>query len=275
MDRSALGEGDEEERSTHIICMREIVIFDSRRGDTVQKTIMKKRKKKKTTSTISRLALTRDTAILTWIHTQKVATTAQIHRVTNLHSRRPIGKEGFKELLRRWRRNQWLKSKYILGHVWVSPTEQAKEDFKFIMTVRMPSVIRLRHHYFVNEFRLWAEERAKAKRKPLSWTSERELRYQAQHRKQHYPDGAITFDGKHIVIEVEISEKPVQRLRTIIADLAEKHPAVWYIIAPTLYKRTKRIIFEVPSRARIFEAYDLGVVIPATIPELSKWANGD
>lgn len=84
------------------------------------------------------------------------------------------------------------------------------------------------HLHYLNEVRLWLEERYTVR---LRWESERSLRKQAGEEKQlHVPDGVITLDGNIVAIEVELSPKSDRRTKEAIHELLKHHPGVWYFV---------------------------------------------
>jgi len=100
---------------------------------------------------------------------------------------------------------------------------------------REPSIQNLNHYHHINAVRLVLETKGIE-----NWVSERHLRYDLESnrhkqkdaalkaKKPHLPDSIISYEGKEIAIEVELTRKNDNALNEILGELDRSYQYIWY-----------------------------------------------
>lgn len=125
---------------------------------------------------------------------------------------------------------------------------------------REPSIQFLNHYHQINSVRLFLETKG-----ITSWVSERHLRYKLEANLQmqkdasrntkrpHLPDGVVTYDGKEIAVEVELTRKSDSIIDAILSDLDQRYQYIWYFTSGS----TKLALEEKIKGNQKFVVYDL------------------
>jgi hypothetical protein len=183
----------------------------------------------------------RDQRLLTWIADQWIIRLDQLEvlagRWPEKATKRPgrLGVTTVSDLVRRWRKAGVVESGTLLVRqrpwCWLTPRGQVLLGLNmrnWSPTTR--SLRRLEHDYYVNQVRLWLEQRYPQ----AVWVSERRLqqgwRPTRGNKQPHRPDAEVTYQGQTIAIEVELTAKAREVLREIVEDLAARYPQIWYFV---------------------------------------------
>ncbi len=120
---------------------------------------------------------------------------------------------------------------------WVTPTPLGNRVSGLGFGVWKPNLALLRHVGAVNDVRLHIQSRSPSS----TWISERVL---ARDRRpgEHLPDAVVVVDGQEIAVEVELTVKSQQRIKTILDELARRYGGVLYFCAPAAHKRLEQLV---------------------------------
>jgi len=116
-----------------------------------------------------------------------------------------------------------------------------------------PKLESLRHLYYVNQARLYAEQQ----RPDGIWKSERLIRYEQPalpvgRKASHLPDGLLmTTAGEPIAaIEVELTPKKRERVLEILKELSSLYRRTWYFVAQPAWTVVEAALAQLPEQQR-------------------------
>jgi len=123
-----------------------------------------------------------------------------------------------------------------------------------------PSSVRLPHLFYINQVRLYIEE----KRPDDLWTSERQIRRDAGAPTKgedlpHLPDAILTAtNGKVTALEIERSSKTEDELLDDLRELAVSYKSVWYFASSATRRQVEaRLEDFTPEMRKPFRIYSL------------------
>jgi len=186
----------------------------------------------------------RDLRGLQFIGEQKAVRSDQLIKVLGIENQKDP-ESAIQRVLAKWRSEELIEQRRFLykQDPWVWSTRKGLSWMGLHYKLYEPTPARLEHYYWVNEARLLVEARKH------KWVSERYLQNQqaakkAGSKEQHLPDAEVTHSesGNVIAIEVEITPKSKDRLKTIVIDLLGRYKVVWYFVTPTTKKLLQELL---------------------------------
>ncbi len=204
-----------------------------------------------------------DPPCLRWIGEQGGAQFGQVQRLLARLSPNPeklavprvLSIQRTRKRIARWRKEGLIEFRTFLagekGWVWLS---KRGLEYSGLGDVRYyePKLESLRHHYYVNQARLYVEQQ----RPGDAWKSERIIRYEqpalpAGKKAPHIPDALlIKDDGDAIAIEVELSSKKRERVLDILKELSASYHRTWYFVARPAWAVVEAALAQLPERQR-------------------------
>lgn len=204
-----------------------------------------------------------DPPCLRWIGEQGGAQFGQVQRLLARLSPNPeklavpsvLSIQRTRKRIARWRKEGLIEFRTFLasekGWVWLS---KRGLEYSGLGEVRYyePKLESLRHHYYVNQARLYIEQQ----RPGDTWKSERIIRYEqpalpAGKKAPHIPDALlIKPDGDAIAIEVELSSKKRERVLDILRGLSDSYYRTWYFVAQPVWAVVEAALAQLPERQR-------------------------
>ena len=132
-------------------------------------------------------------------------------------------------LMARWQRAGLVHAKRFFAGaprvVW--PSREGMRLVRPGWRWREPTVAMLAHHHAVSVVRLGIERRGQGR----DWVCERTLYKQRTVPDAHVPDGVFrSSQGTETAVEVELTVKSAERLRSIVRDLTLDYAAVLYVV---------------------------------------------
>ncbi len=204
-----------------------------------------------------------DPPCLRWIGEQGGAQFGQVQRLLARLSPNPeklavsrvLSIQRTRKRIARWRKEGLIEFRTFLagekGWVWLS---KRGLEYSGLGDVRYyePKLESLRHHYYVNQARLYIEQQ----RPDGIWKAERIIRYEqpalpAGKKAPHIPDALlIKADGDAIAIEVELSSKKRERVLDILRELSASYYRTWYFVAQPAWAVVEAALAQLPERQR-------------------------
>lgn len=139
-----------------------------------------------------------------------------------------LTESAYKRLYLRWEKAGYIQKDKVFGLMWFYLTSRGLELVGLDFKKWLPSWSERDHYRAINAVRLYLEDSYQAA--VLQWTSERFLWAEAREQGKHLADGAVTFDGSHIAVEVELTRKSYQRHAEIFANLLIHYDYIWYFV---------------------------------------------
>lgn len=187
----------------------------------------------------------RDLRVLAWVgeqYTAKVDTLGGL--LAACPGDVPIGLSGVRRVVGRWRQAGLAGQFSAFGWTWVALTGRGQAAVGRPGRPWVPRAWLLPHLHAVGLVRLALAAQAPA----LAWTGERDLR-RLYHGSAHWPDGELADpDGRHVAVEVELTEKATARFDRIVDDAAHVagRAGVWYFapdrLAELLTRRLEALV---------------------------------
>ena len=219
-----------------------------------------KRQRKKRSDAGSFILTARDLQMLEWIgeqfairfdHLQMLAVHFKDMDVDEMP--KALSFSAAHQLTSRWVKEGLVERKKIFAEdpMWVWLTKKGLETVGLDMKFHTPAISKLKHNHAVNAVRLYAEKKLKDE---IRWVSEREANALRKHQgKPHLVDGEIEFeDGLVVGIEVELTQKRKQRLRSILHHLKNEYETVWYFSSDEVFNVVQNAIEKIPSHEETF-----------------------
>jgi hypothetical protein len=193
----------------------------------------------------------RDLSVLTWIGEQYAARLDQVQGLLGRDAARETQEAGLvapgtaKRVLNRWLKLGMIETQKILhatpAWIWLSREGLRQLGMRYRYYAPTPS--NLEHLYWVNEVRLYCEQKRGGN---FIWRSERELRRQG--RQTHFVDAEIEMvEGQVVGVEIELSRKKLEVLRSIIEQLSREYRTVWYFTRSDTYGLVRSAVAELPT----------------------------
>lgn len=138
----------------------------------------------------------------------------------------------------------WTRNKrFVVGDqawVWLRQGGAAASGTGF--GAKPPGVKGLTHRRAINEVRLMLERRAPEGR----WVCERQLHRERIRRKRrdraaHIPDGVLEIDGERHAIEVELTRKSREEMRSILESHSARYDLIVYFCTPQTKRHLERM----------------------------------
>lgn len=200
---------------------------------------------------------------LKWVGEQGGAQFGQMQRVLAGRSLHPeklaapgaLSVQRTRKRIGRWKREGLVEFKTFLADEkgWVWLTRRGQEyvglgDLRYYE----PKLESLRHHYWVNQARLYIEQQ----RPGDTWKSERLIRYEqpvlpAGKKTPHIPDALlIKANGDAIALEVELNPKKRERIQAILRELSTSYYRTWYFVAQPAWAAVEAALAQLPEQQR-------------------------
>jgi hypothetical protein len=204
-----------------------------------------------------------DPLCLQWIGEQGGAQFGQVQKILARLSPNPeklavpgvLSVQRTRKKIAKWKQEGLIESRTFLanerGWLWLTKPGQV---FSGLGDLRYyePKLESLRHHYWVNQARLYIEQQ----RPGDTWKSERLIRYEqpallAGKKTPHIPDALlIKADGDAIAIEVELSSKKRARVQAILRELSTSYYRTWYFVAQPAWAVVEAALAQLSERQR-------------------------
>lgn len=175
-----------------------------------------------------------EVALLKFVSEQRAVTVGQLGRFCGIY--RSDARRIVDELAAR----RWLAVRRFIvdDDEWVWLRRAGSKLAGTGFSASTPSLLSLAHYRVVNEARLRVTAQASGGR----WICEAELRRQRRRRLDgRLPDAVFEIDGERHAIEVELSRKPVDRLRVVIAQHSLQYDAVIYLCSRQVADYMQRV----------------------------------
>lgn len=170
------------------------------------------------------------------------------------------------EIVKRWETLGLVEKAWILHGqppwVWVTHTGLQLIASKGQTELRpyTPSAAKLEHIHQTNRARIFIE----ARRQDAIWYSERTIaagiKAERGKRQAHRPDAVVRLDnGRHIAVEIELTNKTRARLNAILSELATStmYHTVWYFTRDRTHRTISDLIEANQDYKTKFAVYDL------------------
>lgn len=183
-------------------------------------------------------------------------------RVTGITGgRRP--ENALSNMVARWRRAGWVETGPVgAGPRWVWATQSGVDAWgKHPYQARRPGVATLAHHRAVALQRRWIETTEPLPGQEVSWTSERELRWELGQQKgsnsvrEHVVDGVVTItdperpsSGTTFAVEVELTAKPYAHVVNNMRAGRQKYGRVLWLVTPATRPLVERAYDELRAQ---------------------------
>lgn len=177
-----------------------------------------------------------------------------------------LGLKTVERILSRWQRLDLVVVSRILhkesAYVYLTGKGQRQAGLPYKKPWQ-EKVALLAHYYWVNQARLYVEEKYGEKAR---WTSERRLFHSSSHVQGHYVDGVIELviedeqgsSIEQIAVEVEVTQKTIKRTTETMQRLASAYDNVVYFVLPATRKSVQERIASLPKDiAETFQIVDL------------------
>ena len=182
----------------------------------------------------------RDIKILRWIGEQYVVRLDTLQKLLGRDALQETREEGFvresaaRRVIARWKQERLVEThKFFFNQpIWVWLSGKGLSDVGLDFKYWKPSAsTTLNHYHEVNEIRLKTEGQSFANQ--ITWVGERYLR-KAHHNEAgfHIPDAEVIWGERTLAVEVELTQKSVQRVEDIVQLLAHQYAGVWYFVSP-------------------------------------------
>jgi len=204
-----------------------------------------------------------DLQCLRWIGEQGGAQFGQVQRILAQLSPNPgklaipgmLSVQRTRKKIAKWKQEALIEYKTFLVHErgWLWLTRKGLE-YAGLDELRYyePKLESLRHHYWVNQARLYIEQQ----RPGDTWKSERLIRYEQPSfspgkKTPHIPDALlIKVDGDAIAIEVELSSKKRERVQAILRELSTSYYRTWYFVSKSAWVAVEAALAQLPEHQR-------------------------
>ena len=205
-----------------------------------------------------------DLLCLLWIGEQGGAQFAQVQSTLARLSPNPeklslpgvLSVQRTRKKIARWGQEGLVEFKTFLANEkgWVWLTRRGQEyvglaDLRYYE----PKLESLRHHYYVNQARLYIEQQ----RPGDTWKSERLIRYEqpvqpAGKKAPHIPDGLLMKASGEVIaaIEVELTSKKKERVLEILRELSHTYHRTWYFVAQPAWTVVEAALAQLPEQRR-------------------------
>lgn len=202
----------------------------------------------------------RDIALLTWTAEQYAVRFDQLHQLVNRYKGSEVTESNIKALVNRWRKADWVKKRKIVygepAWIWVSKEGLQAMDLPYPQWEPKPG--RMAHIHAVNAVRLFVEGRPEV---DSHWISERQIHLERRAAdRKHKVDGEVNYQGNLVAIEVELTQKSAYRLQSVLRELSQSYPAVWYFLADDCYAPVADAIHAFPGSKQQFVVYKLNQI---------------
>jgi hypothetical protein len=192
-------------------------------------------------------------------------------------------------VISRWRRAGWVEARQIFARepVWVWLTRIGLQQIGLPYKVWSAKAATLNHLYWCNTARLWVEQRDMEKGRQGQWTSDRELRYQAEQAERqqraegrevergHRSDADVMYGTTRVAIEVEITSKAPGRAAAIMRALLREYQAVWYFVGRDTRELITSLREHVPGeQQRYVSVIDLDQCVHDLAPQQGAATDG-
>lgn len=194
----------------------------------------------------------RDEWILNWIGEMMTVRLDQVQKLLGRDPQAPTQQQGIvkpttaKDVVRRWESAGLIESRVIYhkkpAFLWLTGRGQQEMGLPYKKPFSGKTE-KLRHYYYVNEARLYIENKYGS---AAVWTSERHIVARKQAIHGHFVDGRIVLhenDGTYTYgVEVEISTKSEERTIAILQSLAAEYDNIaYFVLHDTMTSVTNRI----------------------------------
>ena len=172
-------------------------------------------------------------AVLRLVSEQHAVTVGQLARFFGVY------RSDMRRVMGEFEARRWVECRpFIAGDdewVWLRYAGSRLAGTGFEAT--QPSLLALAHYRAINEARVRVTSQAPTGH----WVCERELRRRRYRRADgRLPDAVFEIDDERHAIEVELSRKPVERLRTVIAQHSLRYDAVVYLCSHEVARYMQR-----------------------------------
>ncbi len=205
-----------------------------------------------------------DVSCLRWIGEQGGAQFGQVQKLLARLSPNPeklaipsvLSIQRTRKHIARWRKEGLVEFRTFLakerGWLWLSRRCQEYVGLAYLRYYE-PKLESLRHHYYVNQARLYIEQQ----RPDDIWKSERIIRYEqpalsAGKKAPHIPDGLLMKASGEIVaaIETELTSKKKERVLEILRELTNSYHRTWYFVAQPAWTVVEAALSQLPEQRR-------------------------
>ncbi len=205
-----------------------------------------------------------DPLCLQWIGEQGGAQFGQVQKILARLSPNPeklavpgmLSVQRTRKKIAKWKQEGLIESRTFLanerGWLWLTKPGQ---EFSGLGDLRFyePKLESLRHHYYVNQARLYIEQQ----RPGDTWKSERLIRYEQPalstgKKAPHIPDGLLMKASGDIIaaIEVELTPKKKERILQILRELSSAYHRTWYFVAQPAWAVIEAALSQLPEQRR-------------------------
>jgi hypothetical protein len=141
-------------------------------------------------------------------------------------------------LVSRLRKASWVRTSKLLvaERMWVLPTRVGMKRCNLPYAAVTLGNMSLGHVAAVNDVRL----RIQSLTPQADWICERQLILEGAASK-YVPDGVVLYDGRRLAIEVELTSKATDRVRTKLDQLQADFDGIVYFCAPGPHRQLTRL----------------------------------
>jgi len=199
----------------------------------------------------------RDLAVLRWIGDQYGIRLDQLQRLLGRHAQRETVTDGIvtpqtaHKVVMRWVAAGLVEREklFFKQPAWIWLSREGLNQFSFSARYWKPSIGILNHVFWVNEVRLFVEQR---RGDGVAWRSERLLKPSWTNDKEaHYADAEVELDEGTVGIEVEITRKKRDRIKNIMRSLYAEYATVWYFTNGETKKPVEEVLQELRAGDKV------------------------
>jgi hypothetical protein len=221
---------------------RSAKIFMNNTEIQIQKENRKRRERRERRDKGCVLLTERDEVVIAWIGAQYAVRLDQLRRLLGRNPGRKTKAEGIvgtttaQSVVERWLRAGLVEAQKFRvkepSWIWLTSAglRQAGLDYYY----KAPKFAMLEHTFWVNQVRLTCENRWHSMGQSREWIGERRLRRDAPRGRgrpsaqEHVPDAVVETSQGRVAIEVELTPKKAERLKSVMSALAGEYAGVWY-----------------------------------------------